>query len=105
MDISPVGVSLQTGVAKPKEDKELRKACRDFEVVFNDMVFKAMRKTVSKNDLYGSNKEEEMFSDMLDTKISEQAAETNPSGIGAMLYRQLSVNLKIGSADKKGDVK
>lgn len=105
MDIRPVAMNLQPSSTQPKEDKELRKACKDFEVVFNDMVFKAMRKSVMKNDMFGSNKQEEMFSDMLDTKISEQAAETNPSGIGAMLYRQLSVNLKIASVDKKGDIK
>jgi len=105
MDICPVTTDTKAGSVQSKQDKELRKACKDFEVVFNDMVFKAMRKTVTKDNLFGSNKEEEMFSDMLDTKISEQAAETNPSGIGAMLYRQLSVNLKIGSVDKKGDVK
>ena len=102
---TPVTPSINERAAQTRDDKELRKACKDFETVFNNMVFKAMRKSVTKNDLFGSSKEEEMFSDMLDTKISEEAAEKNESGIGAMLYRQLSVNLKIGSADKKGEVK
>ena len=107
MEIRPIANQILPGsqAVGSKNDKELRKACKDFEAVFNDMVFKAMRKSVIKNDIYGSSKQEEMFSEMLDTKLSEEAAQTNPSGIAAMLYRQLSVNLKIDSVDKKGVVK
>lgn len=102
MQIQPIGT---TAVNRDTEDNKLRKACKDFEAIFNDMVFKAMRKSVAKNDLFGSSKEEEMFTDMLDSKVSEQAAAGSSSGIGEMLYRQLSSNLKVDSVDKKGEVK
>lgn len=105
MKISSVEITAQASSTLIKEQKELLKACEGFEAVFNDMVFKAMRKTVTKNDLFGSSKEEEMFSEMLDTKLSEQIAQTNPSGIAAMLYRQLSLNPASGIADKKGEQK
>lgn len=105
MQVQPVGNAYISKTAPDTEDSKLRKACQDFETIFNDMVFKAMRKTISKNDLFGSSKEEEMFTDMLDSKISEDAAADSSSGIGAMLYRQLTTNLKIDSIDKKGDIK
>lgn len=89
--------------AASKDDKELKKACKEFESVLTGMMFKAMRKSVMKNDLFGSNKEEEMFSDMLDTQMAEESSEKNPNGIAEMLYRQLTVNQMTGSVDKRGD--
>lgn len=88
-------------VGQGSEDKALKKACRDFETIFNDMLFKAMRKSVAKNDFFGSSKEEELFTDMLDSKIAEEASKNSALGIADMLYRQLSVNTKIDSMDKK----
>lgn len=73
-----------------KDDKELKKACKDFEAIFFNQILKSMRKTVTKTDLFGSQKEEEIFQDMMDAEVSKTAAQQNSIGIADMLYRQLS---------------
>lgn len=72
-----------------RRDKELKKVCQDFEAVFIGQLLKNMRKTAVKADLFGSQKEEEMFRDMMDDEIAKTASRTNSIGIAEMLYNQL----------------
>lgn len=72
------------------EDKKLKDACRDFEAIFLNNILKEMRKTVQKADLFGSDGQEEMFRDMMDSEICKSASRTQSMGIADTLYRQLS---------------
>ena len=78
------------GTGGAEQDKKLKKACQDFEAIFTGFMLKSMRKTVTKTDLFGSSKEEEMFQDMMDDEISKSASKNNSMGIADMLYKQLS---------------
>lgn len=78
-----------------REVAQLKDACEDFETVFLQQMLKEMRKTVDKTDLFGSSKHEEMFQEMIDQKICEKAAGSQPIGIAEMLYRELSANLVV----------
>jgi len=73
-----------------REEKRLREACKQFEGIFLGLLLKSMRKTVTKADLFGSARDEEIFSDMLDTELCERASGAQSLGIADMLYRQLS---------------
>jgi len=89
-----------------QEDKRLREACKQFEGIFLGLLLKSMRKTVTKADLFGSDREEEFFREMLDTELCERAAGAQSLGIADMLYRQLSSSVKpndIGDELKRGN--
>lgn len=75
------------------KDKQLKKACEDFEALFYDMVFKSARKTVQEGGLIKKSFGEEVFTEMLDSKISEEIAKRSMNGLKDLLYKQLkSIN-------------
>lgn len=88
MRIDSVTVGQAASVAG--QDKKLKQACQDFESVFMGFVLKGMRKTVQKSDLFGSNKAEDMFTDMMDDEVCKSASKSNSMGIADLLYRQLA---------------
>lgn len=86
-----------------KDDKKLKKACSDLEAVFVNMMFKQMRNTVQKSDLFGGGYAEEMYEDMLFDKYSEEASKNNGVGLGDILYRQLSKSMKKESEENNAE--
>ncbi len=77
-----------------KDEKKLKKACNDLEALFVGMMFKQMRNTVQKGDLFNGGFAEEMYEDMLFDRYSEEISNHSGMGLGDMLYRQLSKNMK-----------
>ncbi len=84
--------TTETGTVEQR--KALKKACADMEGMFMNMLLKSMRKTVTKADLFGSAREEEMFQDMMDSEVCSTAARTQSVGIADMLYRELAPRLE-----------
>ena len=76
-----------------REDRKLKEACQDFEALFLSSLLKAMRKTVQKTNLFGSDSAEQTFQEMMDTEISKSAAKTSSMGIADALYTQLKVEV------------
>lgn len=95
-------VKSTSKTAESEQEKKLKKSCQDFEAVFMNNLMKAMRKTVTKSDIFGSSKEEELFQDMMDTQICESAAKNSSIGIADMLYSQLrpQIDGAVGQAIK-----
>jgi len=89
MRIEPAG---QTANTKPdtSDAKRLKDACRDFEAMLVNQMLKEMRKTVVKTDLFGSEKDEQYFREMMDFEVSKSISRTGSLGIAEMLYSQLS---------------
>lgn len=81
----------QTAISS-KDDKQIKKACQDFEAIFTGFLLKAMRKTVQKSELFGSNQEEDMFRDMMDDEIAKSSSQRGPMGIADLLYKQLTAD-------------
>lgn len=77
-----------------KDEKKLKKACSDLEAIFVNMMFKQMRNSVQKSGLFGGGFAEEMYEDMLFEKYAEEMSKGNGTGLGDMLYRQLSKSMK-----------
>ncbi len=75
--------------------EKLRQTARQLESVFVDQLFKVMRSTVGDNPLIKQGAGEQMFTDMLDQRLSERAPIewSGSHSIADALYRQLSRNL------------
>ena len=75
-----------------KDDRQLRKACSDFESYFFQIMFREMRKTsfASSDGIFAKTYAQEMFEEMLDEEYSKQAAKAGGMGIAEMMYKQLS---------------
>ena len=86
-----------------KDEKKLRKACGDLEAVFTNMMFKQMRNTVQKSDLFNGGYAEEMYEDMLFEKYVEEISKNKGMGLGDMLYRQLSKGMKKEGGDNNAE--
>lgn len=76
--------------AKSNDDRELRKACQEFEAIMLDMLYKQMKATVIKSNLIEADPGKEIFESMLDEKLMEQASKTGSLGLAESLYKQLS---------------
>ena len=77
-----------------KDEKELKKVCIDFESVFLSMMYKQMKASVPKSDLLPEEPGREIFESMMDDRLMEQASKGNGMGLGDMLYKQLSKQMK-----------
>lgn len=84
-----------------KDTKELKKACRQFEAIFIQMMYKQMKATVPKSDLLSKDSARETFEQLFDEKLSEEAAGGKGTGIADMLYKQLVKQVDRG--DSKAD--
>jgi len=75
-----------------KRNKELRKACKEFEAIFTYQLLKSMRNTIEKCDLFHSGQSEEIYESLLDQEYAKLMARSDNNGIAEMLYQQLSRN-------------
>ena len=82
-----------TSAMDKNDEKELKKACQEFEGILLDMMYKQMKATVPKSDLIPSDIGNDIFQSMLDEKLVEEASTSNSFGLGDILYKQLSKKL------------
>lgn len=74
----------------PAYQKKLKDACRGFESMFMQMMWKEMRGTVPENSLFGESQGEKIFKDMLDTEMVDRMSEAGGVGLADMMYKQLT---------------
>lgn len=74
----------------PAYQKKLKDACKGFESMFIQMMWKEMRKTVPENSLFGESNGEKIFRDMLDTEMSDRMSEAGGLGLADVMYKQLT---------------
>ncbi|MBZ4645067.1 MAG: peptidoglycan hydrolase FlgJ [Petroclostridium sp.] len=77
-----------------KDEKKLREACRGFEQLFMNMVYKQMKATVLKSELVPNSFARETFESMLDEEFVSKASEGRGMGLGEMLFKQLSAKME-----------
>lgn len=102
----PIG-SDPISMQQPKDSPEaLKNACKQFEAVFVNMMLKTMRDTLKDEDDMFSSGESQMFTGMLDEKISEKISD-NGIGIWQSMYenlsKQMNIDDKTGTTDKKDE--
>jgi flagellar protein FlgJ len=76
-------------VTPDAEEQRLTKAARQLEGVFVQQLFKAMRETVPHDGVIDGGSAEEMFTGLLDERLSEAVPEQWEHGLGEALVRQL----------------
>ena len=76
--------------AKNQQDKELKEACKGFEAMFLNMMYKQMRATVPTDDLFGESNAKKVYQEMHDEKLMDSIAQGGGVGLADMLYKQLS---------------
>jgi len=77
----------------PKDKEALKKSCQDFEAIFIQSVFKAMRKTVPESGLFTKNTSTETFQEMLDQEIATNISRKQSLGLADQMYRQMEKKL------------
>ena len=79
--------------ATPEEEKEanrkLMEACKSFETMFLDLMYRQMRQTVPKSTLFGHDKTDEILESMRDNALVEKMSEAGGIGLAKTLYEQL----------------
>jgi peptidoglycan hydrolase FlgJ len=86
--LSPGELNPLSGMAS-HSDSELRQVSKNFESIFLQMVFKEMRNSVEKSDLFGNTQGMEFFESMRDQALTEQLANAGGIGLGQMVYQRL----------------
>lgn len=93
MSVSPISAYSQAEATKGpsrESQKELKRAVADFESLFINQMFKSMRATIGKSELFHGGKAEDIYTSMLDTELSKNMAQAGGIGLADMLLRQLS---------------
>ena len=62
------------------------------------IMYKEMRNTVPKNQLFGDDNAHEIWQSMLDTAMMEEAAKSGGIGLAELLYKQLAPQVLAGTA-------
>lgn len=94
--MNPIGAAPSAaapGAAPRDELARLRDTAKQLEGVFVAQLFKAMRETVPDDGLTHGGAGEEMFTGLLDERISAKAPAQWHRGIGDALVRQLAPRL------------
>lgn len=91
MSITPSGsIKASETVSKTdQKDRDLRKACSDFEAIFINSMMQAMRKTLPGDGLFAGGLQKDIYESMYDQQLAQEAASGKGLGIGEALYRQL----------------
>ena len=73
-----------------KNLQSLRKSCRDFEAIYTQEMYKAMRKTVPDGGIFDEkNMANGLYKEMLDMEMAKTAAAGKGNGIGEAMYQQM----------------
>ncbi len=70
-------------------DADLKKACSEMTSLFVDQLFKAMRSTVPKSELFGGGKAEEIYTEMLDQEYAKLMVEQETLGLSSRIRDSL----------------
>ena len=83
--------------ARAQLEKRLKDACEGFESMLLSIMYKEMRNTVPKNQLFGDDNAHEIWQSMLDTAMMEEAAKSGGIGLAELLYKQLAPQVLAGT--------
>ena len=86
--IPPKNKNINNNIDKG-DNKELLKACKDFEGIFLNIVLKQMRATIPESNLFGGGLDREIFESMFYEELSNKIAEGGGVGLASELYRSI----------------
>lgn len=74
----------------PKDRAGLKKACQDFEAIFIQSMFQAMRKTIPEGGLFEQDHATKMYQEMLDQEMATKISRHQSLGLADQMYRQMA---------------
>lgn len=81
--------TIDPETAKARDLKSLRESTREFEALFINEMFKAMRKAVPDGGLIEKNMTEDIFREMMDMELARSASSGPGIGLGEDMFDQL----------------
>ena len=75
------------------DKKALKKNCQDFEALFIQSLFKAMRKSIPEGGLFKKDNATALYQDMLDQEIAKNISQKQSVGLADQMYRQMEKKL------------
>ncbi len=87
-----VGSPLRRPSVQGREERDLtslRESSREFETLFLNEMFKAMRKSVPDGGLLEKDSSSEMYQEMLDGETAKAAASGKGIGLGEAMFDQM----------------
>lgn len=84
--------SIKTMTAEELEqrNKDIREASTELEAILIKMVLNEMQKTVPKDELFGDDNAMDIWRDMYNEKLADQAAAAGGFGLADFIYDQLT---------------
>lgn len=86
---SEKGQKTQTSAEEAAANRKLMDACKGFETMFLDLMYRQMRRTVPKSALFGHDNTDDILESMRDTAMVEKMSEAGGIGLAKTLYDQL----------------
>lgn len=97
-NLNIVTAGIEENKIKKRENKEkedLKKVSQDFEALFLKKLFDEMDKTVDRKDsLFDGGNAEEIFRGMLNDERAKSISKSGGIGLGELIYKQLSSEIK-----------
>ncbi len=91
--ITTPALQVATTASPPKvlsrDAASLKKSCQEFEAIFVQSMFKAMRKTIPDGGLFEKDTAHQIYQDMLDSEISKEISKRQSIGLADQMYRQM----------------
>ncbi len=89
-----IGLKEIPETADMVKEKALRKACADFEAIIFRQMLSAMRKSIPDSGLFEKSHAREIYESMNDEKLADKMAHGKGSGLGELLFKQLTGKVK-----------
>lgn len=89
----------KTGATQPgkvlseRDRQSLRQSCREFEAIYIQEMYKAMRKTVPDGGLFEKDMSNDLYRDLMDAELAKSTAAGKGTGIGEAMYKQITDKL------------
>ena len=90
---------LNAASVSGKDQAELKKTAEEFEAVFIGQLLKIMRETIEESGLEGNGFGKGIYTELFDQEIALGMARRGALGIGDIIYKSLTNNEKIFSAE------
>lgn len=85
----PLAPAPSTTTPSLKDRAGLKKACQEFEAVYIQAMFQAMRKTIPEGGLFEQDHATKMYQEMLDQQIATDISRHQSLGLADQMYRQM----------------
>jgi len=99
MNLTPIDPRTMLSASRPNLDparqkerslEDLREYTREFEAIYINEMFKAMRKTIPDGGLVEKNMSTEIYVEAIDLELARSASAGRGTGLGEAMFQQLS---------------